>query len=58
MENTVVDFWRMVWQEDTRVIIMTTRVVERGKHKCFQYWPELRKEQNLRGYYCKNGRAG
>ena len=28
---TVNDFWTMVWQEKTRVIVMTTNEVERGR---------------------------
>ena len=31
LENTVGDFWRMMWQENCRVIVMTTKEVERGK---------------------------
>jgi tyrosine-protein phosphatase non-receptor type 11 len=29
--ETVSDFWRMVWQENCQVIVMTTRMLERGK---------------------------
>ena len=29
--NTIVDFWRMVLQEDCRIIVMTTKLIERGK---------------------------
>ena len=29
--TTVNDFWQMVWQEKTRVIVMTTREVEKGR---------------------------
>ena len=29
--ETVSDFWRMIWQENCRVIVMTTRMLERGK---------------------------
>ena len=28
---TTKDFWRMVWQENCRIIVMTTKEVERGK---------------------------
>ena len=31
LANTVEDFWRMVWQERSRVIVMNTKEVERGK---------------------------
>ncbi|KAL1116532.1 hypothetical protein AAG570_005004, partial [Ranatra chinensis] len=40
LPNTVVDFWTMVWQHNTRVIVMTTKEVERGKNKCAKYWPD------------------
>ncbi|BFG01125.1 tyrosine-protein phosphatase corkscrew [Drosophila madeirensis] len=38
--NTVTDFWNMVCQENTRVIVMTTKEYERGKEKCARYWPD------------------
>uniref|UniRef100_A0A673K2Q3 protein-tyrosine-phosphatase n=1 Tax=Sinocyclocheilus rhinocerous TaxID=307959 RepID=A0A673K2Q3_9TELE len=41
LQNTISDFWRMVFQENTRVIVMTTKEVERGKSKCVKYWPDV-----------------
>uniref|UniRef100_A0AAX7VBI4 Tyrosine-protein phosphatase non-receptor type n=1 Tax=Astatotilapia calliptera TaxID=8154 RepID=A0AAX7VBI4_ASTCA len=41
LHNTISDFWRMVFQEDSRVIVMTTKEVERGKSKCVKYWPDV-----------------
>uniref|UniRef100_A0A3Q0RH43 protein-tyrosine-phosphatase n=1 Tax=Amphilophus citrinellus TaxID=61819 RepID=A0A3Q0RH43_AMPCI len=41
LHNTISDFWRMVFQEDSRVIVMTTKEVERGKSKCVKYWPDM-----------------
>lgn len=41
LQNTVVDFWKMVYQENTHVIVMTTKEVERGRNKCVRYWPDL-----------------
>ncbi|XP_053788710.1 receptor-type tyrosine-protein phosphatase kappa-like isoform X1 [Vidua chalybeata] len=40
LAGTVVDFWHMVWQEKTSVIVMLTGIVEQNKTKCEQYWPE------------------
>ncbi|KAI8058169.1 protein-tyrosine phosphatase-like protein, partial [Syncephalis plumigaleata] len=40
LKRTIVDFWRMVWQEKVRVLVMLTDVYERGKVKCNVYWPE------------------
>ena len=31
LPGTVNDFWSMIWQEKTRVIVMTTNEVERGR---------------------------
>eukprot|EP00020_Sapocribrum_chincoteaguense_P012900 CAMPEP_0170733758 /NCGR_PEP_ID=MMETSP0437-20130122/2238_1 /TAXON_ID=0 /ORGANISM="Sexangularia sp." /LENGTH=707 /DNA_ID=CAMNT_0011072047 /DNA_START=104 /DNA_END=2225 /DNA_ORIENTATION=- len=39
--DTLVDFWRLVWQQRVKVIVMLTRCQERGVNKCAQYWPVL-----------------
>ena len=40
LPNTVIDFWRLVWQEKCPSIVMLTNLVEGGKVKCLQYWPD------------------
>ncbi|TNM89144.1 hypothetical protein fugu_005399 [Takifugu bimaculatus] len=40
MQETVRDFWRMVWQENTSSIVMVTNLVEVGRVKCVRYWPD------------------
>ena len=37
---TLVDFWRLVWQERPLTIVMVTNIKERNKVKCQQYWPD------------------
>ena len=38
--KTVVDHWRMIWQENTHTIVMVTNIKEDKKTKCQQYWPD------------------
>ena len=40
LKKTLVDFWRMIWQERPSVIVMVTKIIECGKNKCEQYWPD------------------
>uniref|UniRef100_A0A8C2X4S3 protein-tyrosine-phosphatase n=1 Tax=Cyclopterus lumpus TaxID=8103 RepID=A0A8C2X4S3_CYCLU len=40
MQETVYDFWRMVWQENSAAIVMVTNLVEVGRVKCCKYWPD------------------
>ncbi|XP_061185079.1 receptor-type tyrosine-protein phosphatase kappa-like [Saccostrea echinata] len=39
-ENTLVDHWRMIWQEKVNYIVMLTSLIEGRKVKCHQYWPD------------------
>ena len=34
LEGTVEDFWRMVWEQGTRTIVMVTGEMEQGKRAC------------------------
>ena len=40
LSKTVVDFWRMIWQEKVHTVAMVTNLKENKKIKCQQYWPE------------------
>ncbi|KZC11346.1 60S ribosomal protein L10a [Dufourea novaeangliae] len=41
-EETTFDFWRMIEQYNINIIIMLTQLVEKGKEKCYQYFPTIR----------------
>ena len=46
LEETIEDFWLMIWQQSVLSIAMTTKVIESKKLKCEQYWP-LEKDQTF-----------
>eukprot|EP00040_Diaphanoeca_grandis_P027353 m.155612 g.155612 ORF g.155612 m.155612 type:complete len:383 (+) comp30944_c1_seq1:53-1201(+) len=39
-ENTMFDFWRMIWEQEVECLVMTTGLVENNRKKCNRYWPE------------------
>ncbi|KAL4640947.1 receptor-type tyrosine-protein phosphatase epsilon-like isoform X1 [Arapaima gigas] len=39
-QDTVADFWRMIWEQKTATIVMLTNIKERKEEKCCQYWPD------------------
>uniref|UniRef100_A0A8C2BJP8 Tyrosine-protein phosphatase non-receptor type n=1 Tax=Cyprinus carpio TaxID=7962 RepID=A0A8C2BJP8_CYPCA len=54
LQNTVLDFWKMVYQENTHVIVMTTKEMERGRNKCVRYWPDLNSTKEFGKVCVKN----
>ncbi|XP_070575802.1 tyrosine-protein phosphatase non-receptor type 2-like isoform X2 [Ptychodera flava] len=32
-------FWLMVWEQNTKAVVMLNKVIEKGSVKCAQYWP-------------------
>ncbi|XP_050964089.1 tyrosine-protein phosphatase non-receptor type 12 isoform X4 [Labeo rohita] len=39
LPNTVLDFWRMIWEYKVAVIVMACREFEMGRKKCERYFP-------------------
>ncbi|XP_036402791.1 receptor-type tyrosine-protein phosphatase epsilon-like isoform X4 [Megalops cyprinoides] len=39
-QDTVADFWRMIWEQKCATVVMLTNVKERKEDKCYQYWPD------------------
>jgi protein tyrosine phosphatase len=40
LSTTTADFWIMTWESQSPLIVMLTSLNERGRSKCFHYWPE------------------
>lgn len=49
LDSTVSDFWRLVWQEQSSIIIMLTELAEQGESMCTRYWPTVEKPEVLHG---------
>jgi len=41
LANTTCDFWRMVWEQGCKIIVMLTKETESGREKCYLYWPPI-----------------
>ncbi|XP_050520396.1 serine-rich adhesin for platelets-like [Daktulosphaira vitifoliae] len=39
MQSTIPDFWQMIWEQNSRVIVMLTSLTEKGVEKCADYLP-------------------
>lgn len=51
LDSTCMDFWRMIWQTQSRVIAMFALVRENGMPKCHQYWPTSPHYPVIEGLY-------
>ncbi|KAM7411321.1 hypothetical protein PAMA_021355 [Pampus argenteus] len=44
LPHTVLDYLRMLWEYNVKVIVMACREFEMGKKKCERYWPQKPEE--------------
>ncbi|XP_062618451.1 receptor-type tyrosine-protein phosphatase epsilon-like, partial [Saccostrea cucullata] len=52
--KTVVDFWRMVWQECVNTIVCLTNLKEGTKIKCTLYWPNINDKMKHGNFMIRN----
>ncbi|KAJ0174948.1 hypothetical protein K1T71_009089 [Dendrolimus kikuchii] len=50
LSNTVVDFWRMIWEQNSRLVVMLTEYMENGVEKCYEYLPPSEISDNKRTF--------
>ncbi|XP_066254214.1 tyrosine-protein phosphatase Lar isoform X6 [Euwallacea similis] len=42
LQETIDDLWRMLWEHNSTIVVMLTKLKEMGREKCYQYWPSDR----------------
>lgn len=39
LENTAGHFWLMIWEQNSKAVLMLNKIIEKNHVKCYQYWP-------------------
>jgi len=54
LPETMFHFWKMVHQENSRLILMLNPQFEKGKERCAKYWPELDSSMTVGDFIIRN----
>ncbi|KAJ8382903.1 hypothetical protein SKAU_G00036810 [Synaphobranchus kaupii] len=59
LAETTEDYWRMLWEHNSTIVVMLTKLREMGREKCHQYWPAERSARYiLREFKVTDARDG
>ncbi|XP_049745006.1 tyrosine-protein phosphatase non-receptor type 18 [Elephas maximus indicus] len=47
LPHTLLDFWRLVWEFEVKVILMACREIEQGQKKCERYWAQEQEQLKI-----------
>lgn len=47
LKETVGHFWLMIWEQNTKAILMLNKLIEKKQIKCHMYWPENIGEKHI-----------
>ncbi|AAV98015.1 protein tyrosine phosphatase [Cotesia plutellae polydnavirus] len=51
LQETTQDFWKMIFTNQVRVIVMLTRLVEDGREACYPYWSPKKRGKVVHGKF-------
>ncbi|CAD6244235.1 GSCOCT00014306001.2-RA-CDS [Cotesia congregata] len=51
LEETANDFWQMIFSHQVRVIVMLTRIMEKGREACYPYWNPKKRGKAVHGKF-------
>lgn len=47
LEQTVSHFWLMIWEQQSKAILMLNKIIEKKQIKCHTYWPQPKEKLRL-----------